>query len=257
MTENQDRPTTAERWLARAPVAIITLFAILAFYFYVSASRTHDLVRHTDQVLMRTIMSLNYLLDAESGQRGFLLTGDTLQLVAYRSGADSAMLSFNRLTELTSDNPKQQATVREIRPVFQHRLLRLDTIVTRRLAGDTAGERSMVNNKVGRSLMDSVRTSFRTIRREENRLLAVREAQQAAAAWRIKLVLAFGLLLSALISYLVTQRFYNRATRHWQITAELSSRIEMLKNQAEELEATNEALRERERRASAAMPRQS
>ena len=257
MTDDQDQPTTAEQWLSRTPVGIITLFAILAFYFYLSASRTHDRVRHTDQVLMRTLQSLNYLLDAESGQRGFLLTGDTLQLVAYRSGSDSAMLSLNRLAEMTNDNPNQKKLIAVVRPVFQHRLLRLDTIVARQLAGDTLDSRNMVNNQVGRLLMDSVRTVFRAIRREENRLLSVREAAQAAAAWRIKLVLAFGLLISAIISWLVTQRFYNRATRHWQITAELSSRIEMLKSQAESLEASNHALRERERRTTGSIPPQS
>ena len=47
--------------------------------------------------------------DAESGERGFLLTGDESYLAPYNSAIAALPRGLKELKDLTSDNPRQQA----------------------------------------------------------------------------------------------------------------------------------------------------
>ena len=68
-----------------------------------------DSVRHTIRVLEQITLVLQRASDAESGQRGYVLTGDPTYLKPYHDAVAALPQDFADLRKLTSDNPSQQA----------------------------------------------------------------------------------------------------------------------------------------------------
>ncbi len=86
--------------------------ALLGWLLYDGVARaelTTSSLRHTQDVIIEAYRVLSALQDAETGQRGYLLTGDSTYLEPFTRGmhdVDSAMTSLRRLT---SDNATQGA----------------------------------------------------------------------------------------------------------------------------------------------------
>src|ERR1700722_4857860 len=66
------------------------------------------LVNHTDSVIQNLEMVLSTLKDAETGQRGYLLTGKENFLEPYNGAEDNAENGLKAVKFLTADNPEQQ-----------------------------------------------------------------------------------------------------------------------------------------------------
>ncbi len=69
-------------------------------------------VEHTLEVRNELETTLSLLKDAETGQRGFLVTGAAAYLEPYQAAVASLGQHRERLRVLTADNPKQQAISR-------------------------------------------------------------------------------------------------------------------------------------------------
>src|SRR6266508_3407391 len=72
------------------------------------STRATALVSHTDSVLIEREKLLSALKDAETGARGYVLTGDTSFLEPFRDAEDKVTASLEQLRVLTADNPVQQ-----------------------------------------------------------------------------------------------------------------------------------------------------
>src|SRR5271169_46799 len=68
-------------------------------------------VTHTYLVIEKVDAVLANLIDAETGQRGFLLTGDHLYLDPYLAAIPRIDKNLEDLRQLTSDNPVQQRSL--------------------------------------------------------------------------------------------------------------------------------------------------
>src|SRR5438445_12769108 len=71
-------------------------------------------VDHTDYVINRTELTLSTLKDAETGQRGYLLTGDTIYLRPYYGAQEKALTLVNDLRSMTMDDPEQTENIKEL-----------------------------------------------------------------------------------------------------------------------------------------------
>ena len=72
-------------------------------------------VTHTQQTLLELSQTESLVKDAETGQRGFLYTGDSKYLAPYDLAVGQVTGHIDRLAELTADNPRQQARISELR----------------------------------------------------------------------------------------------------------------------------------------------
>src|ERR1700678_272423 len=72
-------------------------------------------VAHTQQVLFELSQTESLLKDAETGQRGFLYTGDPKYLTDYNLAIGQVDSHLENLGRLTPDNPRQQARVAELK----------------------------------------------------------------------------------------------------------------------------------------------
>ena len=119
------------RFLAnRGPVIAVALLvvalvadAVLSLHNIREVATSVQWVSHTNEVLTRLEAVLSTLKDAETGQRGYLLTGEAAYLEPYRDAVDRLPRQIADLRQLTLDNPAQTV-----------RVLRLDQLASEQLA---------------------------------------------------------------------------------------------------------------------------
>src|SRR5580698_676222 len=108
---------------------LLVITAVASFSSIVNLMDASKWVDHTDSVIIKTDHALFVLRDAESGQRGFLITGDSTFLQDFSGALDRLHTLIDSIGEMTTDNPNQVRNIRELRAVIDQPLLILGTIV--------------------------------------------------------------------------------------------------------------------------------
>jgi diguanylate cyclase (GGDEF)-like protein len=141
------------------------------------------------------------LNDAETGSRGYLLTGDRAYLDPYHDAGDRAKRSLDRLRELTAGDSPLQARLRELERLVRDKLVAVDETV--RLHDDRGRDAalSLVQTGRGRELMEEVRGLIGQMRAEEEARLAGRLAVSADRAGRVRTVA--GVLIGGAVAQII------------------------------------------------------
>jgi PAS domain S-box-containing protein len=170
--------------LATLTGAAIVVGARIIVHSVHRLDETDDWVVHSHQVLSGLQQLLMSLVDAETGERGFLITGEERFLEPYQSGRAAVQDQLAHLTALTKDDPARQQHLREIEPVAAKVLAQLErAIELRRARGFDAG-RMVVLSERTRRLMEDIRGRVAAMVTQEQTLLEDRERASAAAARR-------------------------------------------------------------------------
>src|SRR6266404_6109907 len=181
--------------------------AILAFVGWQSYRNTARFAeasewrKHTYEVLRNLDETVARLVDAETGQRGYLLTGEESYLEPYRAAIKNIDQTIGNLKRLTSDNPNQQKRIHILEPLAERKLAELQqTIDVRKNEGLTAANR-MVLEGSGKRWMDQIRVIIAEMANEEKDLLKLRTQEANESVARSVRTILTGTLLS--ISLLV------------------------------------------------------
>jgi len=182
---------------------------ILAIIGWVAYTNTAALVeslnrqQHTYQVLQQAEVVSKLLLDAETGQRGFLLTGADRYLQPYTAAISALGPNIAHLADLTADNPHQQARLTALRELIRQKTDELtETISLRREKGPEAAS-AVVQTDRGKKAMDDIRTLLDQFEVEENDLLAQRSAEATKTAQVTFSSITYGTLGSFVLLILV------------------------------------------------------
>ena len=158
--------------------ALALLLAALSLTFsYVSGSRYLNAVRlveHTFQVEQALETMLSGLKDEESGQRGYVITGDRAfleQLNHARSTTDGELRSLQRLMR---DNPSQLARLERFEPIMREKREFIARTISLREHGAILEVSQLIDSGRGRVLMDRARKLVSEMKTEERRLLTTR-----------------------------------------------------------------------------------
>jgi CHASE3 domain sensor protein len=217
--------TVAGIVLALVGVITVAVFAARAQRQQANAARSVQDTLEMQQHLADLLVALN---EAESGQRGYLLTGSDPYLGPYTLGTARAGQELAQLRPGTSDNPTQQRTLGELEGLVRAKLAELAETVEQARGGLRDGAVARVQSGEGQKLMDRIRTAVRTMQGEEGRLLAER-----AEAWRTRaqrtsraIVLgAFGLFLLTLLAGLGSIRDYREQKEARRVAEALASEL--------------------------------
>jgi len=156
-------------------------------------------VTHTHEVRRNVSNLASYLKDAESGQRGYVLTGDREFLVTYERALPLIREMRAAIGRLTADNPDQQRRVESLREPIDVRLALLEGAVTIRRAGDIEGAVRAVTNGDGRAAMERVLTIIRELDDAEARLLERRNREAEQSATAVRSVILWASVLGSLL----------------------------------------------------------
>ncbi len=131
-------------------------------------------VGHTQQVLLQLSNTESLVKDAETGQRGFLYTGEAEYLAPYELAIKQIDPAIDRLAELTADSPRQQQRIPELRNLAQRKLAELAKTIALYRAGDPDAARAFVLSDRGLLTMEAIRSVVSEMQQDETELRAAR-----------------------------------------------------------------------------------
>ena len=115
--------------------------------------------------------------DAETGQRGFLLTLNEGYLGPYYAGIENANSKFKILKDLTHDNSLQQSRLAKIKTLIYEKKSELNKTIQLAKQNKLTDALAIVNSDKGKIVMDTIRQHIKEFRTEENHLLKNRSDQ--------------------------------------------------------------------------------
>ena len=174
---------------------------------------------HSHEVNAELDQLLSTMQDAETGQRGFLLTNNDRYLEPYNAALAAVRQRLDDIARLTSDSPAQQARLPRLRLLIDSKLADLsETIELRRTRGFDAALAVVVSGR-GKADMDAIRAQIAAMDLEEAGLRGVRvaETNDAYATALAGAVVAglVGVLLTAIIGYLIRRTTLARQREDW------------------------------------------
>ncbi len=181
--------------------AVLVVVAVAAFGWLVVAN-TRSLVEQTNRVettwnaLAELESTLSALKDAETGQRGFLLTGDPTYLEPYEDGVVAVRAHLPRLHTLAAGRPAWQQRLHDFQVLVEAKLDELAETIQLSSTGDRAAALKQVQAGFGQRSMERIRESIATMRADEAALLSERSRRADATARRVTEAAVAGTLAS-------------------------------------------------------------
>jgi methyl-accepting chemotaxis protein len=201
------------RWLHRVNTRLLAAFAVplvvlsvvgtFAYRNTGTLERNSDLVAHTYKVMGAVEEIAGALKDAETGQRGYLITGEDRYLEPYRTASAALAAKIQAVATLTSDNPAQQERISKLRPLVDAKLAELQETVDLRRTQGFAAALAVVLTDQGKTVMDQIRAVLTELTEAESSLLAVRAASTADAADSSRTAVLLGTAIAALLVLLL------------------------------------------------------
>jgi signal transduction histidine kinase len=179
-----------------AALAILILVGVVSFRTMVQNGEDRAWVTHTYLVLQKLDAVLANTVDVETGQRGYILTGEESYLVPYNDGLKRVQENLKQLRELTAENSTQQRAMDLLKPLVAARLVTAnERVAIRREKGLEAGIEALRNGP-GERQMDEIRMQIGEMRLEEDRLLKLRSEEADASSRTARPVIVLGEVLA-------------------------------------------------------------
>ena len=161
--------------------------------------------RRDSRIVFTAVDDLRFsLVEAETGQRGFALTGDEAYLAPFLAVRDTLRPNLNALRELTTSALVQQH-VDTIAPLLDTKLAEMEKTIAMRRNHDVAGVLTLISSDVGKGLMDAIRMEMRAIAQIEEDIRRQRNIQFDTSLHRLFVIIVviavLALLLAILFAY--------------------------------------------------------
>ncbi len=182
----------------------VVLLGVAIFSFKNSEKfvASNTLVNTSNQVLYEFEQILMSSVDAETGVRGYVITGDDDFLKPFTSANIKAIEKLENVKKLTKDNPIQQNNIEKLSKELKLRFDNLNTCITLRKA-DYEKARAFVVLGEGKQIQDEIRKIIDEAQQLERTLLTQRIEDSANDAIKFNIVFAILLLVIVLILIVV------------------------------------------------------
>lgn len=245
------------RLLALVPAILVVLIGALTYERARNVVADVSEVERSRDVLEASGSLLTRAIDAETGQRAFLLTGDETFLEPYTGARADISRALSTLRQLVRDDRAQMSSVSTVEHLVNSRFALLDSSIVRRRAGRMDPALNSAALLLGKEKMDQLRGAVAALQSHEQAILSERhEAEQRGVASATLVIVASAiaaLLLSALINLAFSRGLEEQDTANTELrrlnedlerqSEQLQMQAVEMESQAAELEATSEDLR--------------
>jgi signal transduction histidine kinase len=232
--------TWYSRTIAACALLILACIGALSFLSEVRSEKDREWVRHTYMVVESLQEVRIDITQMETGQRGFMFTGQARHMEMYSAGVKQVRQDLSELADLIADNPAEREAIQRLNVLITERLAELgDGIEVRKRSGLLAGAQAVTNASSGEKRMAQIATQIAEMRHTEDKLLSSRLDAAAASTRRIKVVIVYGNALAILIL------LEKGLVIHWEIgkrnlaEQNLQRANEQLERRTSELSETN------------------
>ena len=179
--------------LASAILVLIGLFSYRETRVLIEQTNQ---VRQTEEKINRLESLLSSIKSVETGQRGYVLTGQQLYLEPYKTALKKIGPKLEELKNLTADKPEQQKQIYKLQPLITKKLAELkQTIELRQNKGMNAALQVILTNR-GQNLMDDIRLLIRNTQKQNQDLLKQQLKATEASANNTILTLAIAIVMN-------------------------------------------------------------
>ena len=213
--------------------AVIALLAILVASAQANFSRlgeANGLNIHTYEVMGEANALLESLINIETGERGFALTGKDSSLEPLASGQRGFTEHLQKIRALTADNPAQLERLKALEGAQQQWLATaINPVIALRRAAAVDGSLDAVvaaeQAGKGKAAMDAMRILLADIGKTESMLLVQRSQEAAALQSRTTWVLLGGGVIAALLACMLAILLTRNITRPLVEAVALAQRV--------------------------------
>ncbi len=139
-------------------VIAVVIVALLSYQSLQTTTTTAVNLTHTIDVLGRLEGHLSTLKDAETGQRGFLLTGEENYLAPYTEANDALPDELKSMRALLANRPEQLRRLDALESLANLKMAELESTVLARRAGKPDAALAIVRTDRGKIYMDRIRS---------------------------------------------------------------------------------------------------
>ncbi len=205
--------------------------------------RLNDQIQRTHEVKEELSAVLRLVVDAETGQRGYLITDDPVYLEPYQAATSEIDGRLARLDSLTKNSASQQQRLQDLRRIEREELAVLQQTIQLDKEGRDLEAGQIVMSGVGKQRMDELRHVVAEMEKEEDRLLAVRATLANRGQWATVLA-SLAIAVLSIVVYVLVLRVMRVAARSKE---QARTAVERRLLAEEQLRSESEAVRERER----------
>ena len=169
---------------------VVVLLLLNTWFAYHNIRQMHDDARrvdHTQNVINALERIISFAKDAETGQRGYIITGEPRYLEVYDAAVSAINGPVRALEQLTRDNPAQQTRIPVLKNRIAIRLKILEEALGLRKEKGLDAAREMILTDRGKIEMDELRKQVDEMASVERQLLTTR-SERSERTYRVALL---------------------------------------------------------------------
>jgi PAS domain S-box-containing protein len=221
-------------------VLLVALVVATSFWAFDQIGAATEARNHTYDLVARVDAVMSELKDAETGQRGFLLTGDEAFLRPYLAVRDSVRGHLEELRQLTRI-PAAQAHLDAMLPLLDAKLKELAEAIELRRHPDVARATALINRGGDSRIMDSFRAETASFIRIENNNITQNDADLASSMRQLFALIVAANLLAVLSAFSFAYLVYRETQHRLSNLAHLETQhtLEIQRETNDQLQQTN------------------
>jgi signal transduction histidine kinase/DNA-binding response OmpR family regulator/CHASE3 domain sensor protein len=205
--------------------------------------KSADLVAESNERISLMDNIISAVKDAETGQRGYLLTGEDLFLEPYLGAKGSALDLLNKLSIETQQSDFHKNSIKKLREIIESRMVIIDKTIEIKRKGGNIGVSNLLE---GKEYMDQARTLVKDMKGEENRLLTLQTNNLNKLAGYTPILI----IIAAILAIMITLFFYRKVSTDFNErmllqqaledkTKEMDNRIQVIRDLASQISSGN------------------
>jgi PAS domain S-box-containing protein len=171
-------PLRSQSWLNISVGLLLCLVVVnggVAFHNLERLRHDADQLARSHVILEGLASSVATLTDAETGQRGFLITGDETYLAPYRASQAHSDEQLAALGTALTEDLQASSKLKQLKQLVAEKFQELAATVALRKQGNFAMAQQIVLSDEGKRTMGQIRALVEEMRQDEQALLAERE----------------------------------------------------------------------------------
>ena len=196
-------------WLLEVSIALLVSFAY-SYYITTLINESHKAVQHTQMVINYVDKLRLTILNAETGQRGYIITGNEDYLKPYKTALTTVHANIDQLQEITLEDPVQHSRVIHLNEKIYLKLKELDRVIQIRSEEGFERASKEVSTHIGINLMIDCQNTLDLIFNTEYNALQKRQLNEQASLkimkYTIPLVVFMNFMMLILVYYLIREQ---------------------------------------------------
>jgi len=216
---------------------MLVVVSLISYNKILQFNKSVEAIMHTNMVKLKIVEVGSKVTDAETGLRGYLLTGDSVFLQPYFGAERHNMLLFVTLDSLISNNALQQENLKYLKTIVAEKYLLMNTnLKFLKITSQNSFQDSALLN--AKNKMDEVRKQVELMLQTEDKLLAERTRVKDRTATITPVFLS----VLSLISIVVITLFFFRLQKETSVRTAIQVKLEVEELERKQIETIQQRL---------------